>query len=177
MSNLAIVVPIERGSKIETPKTRVRSGTLESGITKKMDIFAKRVAEGLSLADAYRAAFNTANMKPRTVSNDASRLARHHGVSAAISQYRSEIEVRNRMSALERSDRIWQNLWELIDGANVPPAIKVKALDLAARLCGMFKAPKDEQALSVTAIEAELYQRLRGFENSAIGGLSFPAQP
>ena len=177
MSNLAIVVPIERGSKIETPKTRVRSGTLESGITKKMDIFAKRVAEGLSLADAYRAAFNTANMKPRTVSNDASRLARHHGVSAAISQYRSEIEVRNRMSALERSDRIWQNLWELIDGANVPPAIKVKALDLAARLCGMFKTPKDEEALSVAAIEAELYQRLRGFENSAIGGLSFPAQP
>ena len=177
MSNLAAFPIQNKNQKNETPKTRIRSGTLPSGITAKMAAFARHVAEGLSLADSYRRAFNTANMKSKTVRDDASRLAQHSGVRAAIEAYRAEIEARNRMSALERSDRIWQHLWELIDGANVPPAIKVKALDLAARLCGMFKAPKDEQASSVAAIEAELYQRLRGFENSAIGGLSFPAQP
>ncbi len=125
-----------------------------------MDLFARRAAEGLSLADAYRAAFNTANMKPRTISNDASRLARHHGVSATITAYRAEIEARNRISALERSDRIWQNLWELIDTDETPSAVKIRALDLAARLCGMFKRPQDAQPLSVREVETELERRL-----------------
>lgn len=160
MTNLAVLYPPERGQKIETPKTRVRSGTLPSGITAKMDAFARHVAEGLSLADAYRRAFNTAKMKPKTVSNDASRLARHPGVSAAIETYRAENEARNRMLALEKSDRIWGRLWYLIEDANVPPAVRVKALDLAARLAGMFKDRKDEITLSASEIEAELTNRL-----------------
>ena len=160
MSNLAAFPIQNQNQKNETPKTRLRSGTLASGITTKMDLFARRVAEGFSLADAYRAAFNTANMKPRTISNDASRLARHHGVSATITAYRAEIEARNRISALERSDRIWQNLWELIDTDETPPAVQVRALDLAARLCGMFKRPQDAQPLSVREVETELERRL-----------------
>ncbi len=107
MTNLAVIYPSERGQKIETPKTRARSGTLPSGITAKMDVFARHVTEGLSLADAYRRAFNNENMKPRTVSNDASRLARHPGVSAAIEAYTAENEARNRMLALEKEERIW----------------------------------------------------------------------
>jgi hypothetical protein len=138
MASSAVVVPIQRGSKLDIPKTRVRSGTLPSGITTKMDVFAQNVAEGLSLADAYRAAFNTAKMKPRTISNDASRLARHPGVSAAIGSYRAEIEARNRMYALGRSDRIWEQLWELVEGEGVPTSTRVKALELAARMAGML---------------------------------------
>ena len=103
---------------------------------------------------------NTAKMKPRTISNDASRLARHHGVRAAIEAYRAEIEARNRMSTFERSERIWERLWQLIEGENVPPVVKVRALDLAARLAGMFKIPKDEVPLSVGEIEEQLRQRV-----------------
>ena len=161
MSNLAILNPLDRGQNSETSKTRVRSGTLPSGITTKMDVFARYVAEGASLADAYRKAFNTTNMKPRTISNDASRLARHHGVSAAIEAYRAKNETRNRIAALERSDRIWERLWELIEANQAPPAVKVRALDLAARLCGMFNPPSDKQTMSAIEIAAELEQRLR----------------
>lgn len=164
MANLAVLLPIEQGSKIEAPKTRVRSGRLPSGITAKMDAFARHVAEGLSLADAYRAAFNTANMKSRTVSNDASRLAQHRGVSAAIEGYRAEIEALNRMSALEQSERIWDRLWHLIEGKHVPPKVKVGALDLAARLAGMFRTPKDISPPSVAAIEAELAKKLEAYK-------------
>ena len=160
MHNLAVVLPIERSSKIETPKTRVRSGTLPSGITTKMDLFARHVAEGLSLADAYRKAFNTTNMKPKTVRDDASRLAQHNGVRAAIEAHRAEIEARYRMSALERGDRIWERLWQLVEGEEVPPAVRVRALDLAARMAGMFRPPKDEEVLSAAAIQAEICQRL-----------------
>ena len=176
MANLAVLLPIERGQNYETPKTRIRSGTLPSGITAKMDAFARHVAEGMSQADAYRAAFNTANMKPRTVSNDASRLARHPGVSAAIESYRAEIEARNHMDALERSDRIWDRLWHLIEDTDVPPVAKVRALDLAARLAGMFTAPKNEEGSSVASIEKELLSKLRDFDNPVTRGSGCSAQ-
>lgn len=161
MTNLAVLLPIERGPKLETPKTRVRSGTLPSGITAKMDLFARHVAEGMSLANAYREAFNTANMKPRTISNDASRLAQHRGVSAAIKSYRAEFEARNRMEALERSDRIWDRLWHFIEDEHVPPAVKVRALDLAARLAGMFGTPKDGRLISLGTIENSIVEWVR----------------
>jgi hypothetical protein len=161
MSNPFKLPPTTRGSKIETPqKTKVRSGTLPSRITIKMNAFARHVAEGLSLADAYRAAFNAASMKAKTVRDDASRLAQHSGVRAAVNAYRAEIEARNRMEALEQEERIWQRLWELAEDEDVPPAVRVRALDLAARLCGMFKRPVDEVQLSLGAIEAELHQRV-----------------
>lgn len=157
------------GSPNPPLESRVRSATLPSGITTKMDCFARHVAEGLSLADAYRAAFNTANMKPRTISNDASRLARHPGVSAAIEAYRTEIEARNRMAALGRDQRIWAKLWEVVEGQGVPPSTRVKALELAARLCGMFKRPQDAEPLPVVEIEAELARRLHVYHRLVVG--------
>ena len=167
MSNPFKLLPATRGSKIETPqKTKIRSGTLPSGITIKMNAFARHVAEGLSLADAYRAAFNTASMKAKTVRDDASRLAQHSGVRAAVDVYRAEIQERNRISALERDERIWERIWSLIEDEVVPAAVKVKALDLAARLAGMFKQASDEAPISVAALEAELSRRLRGLECS-----------
>lgn len=163
MSNIAFLLPDARGSVSETPQTRVRSGTLPSGITAKMDAFARQVAEGMSLADAYRRAFNTSKMKPRTISNDASRLARHNGVTAAIAGYRAENEARNRMSALQRDERIWATLWELVEGEDVPPSVRVKALHLAAQLSGMFSRPEGDVTCSPTSIEAELLERLEAF--------------
>jgi hypothetical protein len=172
MNNLAELFTPDRGSKFETPqKTKVRSGTLASGITAKMDMFARHVADGLSLADAYRAAFCTANMKAKTIRDDASRLAQHSGVRAAIKSYRAEIEARNRMAALERDERIWERLWSLIEDEEVPPTVKVRALDLAARLAGMFKRATDEAPLSVAALETELARRLRGLECGVSVGL------
>lgn len=163
MSHIAALFPDNRDSEFDTLKTRIRSGTLPSGITAKMDTFARHVAEGMSLADAYRQAFNTANMKPRTVSNEASRLVANPGVSAAIDAYRTEIDAQNRISSLERSDRIWQRLWALVEGVDVPPAVKVKALDLAARLAGMFSASQVEVPLSAAQIESELRRKLGVF--------------
>jgi hypothetical protein len=65
------------------------------------------------------------------------------------------------MLALQRDERIWESLWGLVENDEVPPAVKVKALDLAARLCGMFGRPRDEAPLSAAEIEAELVERLK----------------
>ena len=102
-------------------------------------------------------------MKPRTISNDASRLARHPGVSAAIAGFRAENDARNRMLALQRDERIWATLWGLVEGEDVPPSVRVKALHLAAQLSGMFKRPDIDATPSPALIEAEILERLAAF--------------
>ena len=67
------------------------------------------------------------------------------------------------MFALQRDERIWESLWGLVENDEVPPAVKVKALDLAAHLCGMFKRPDRDATPSPVLIEAELLERLEAF--------------
>lgn len=157
---------------LDNRKTCVRSGTLSSGITAKMDAFARHVAEGMSLADAYRQAFNTAKMKPKTVRDDASRLARHPGVRAALEAYRADIEARIRMFSIDREERIWRRLWGLIEDDEVPPAVRVRALDLAARLSGMFLRPCDQTQFAYATVERKFADLLSaGVPRRILNGL------
>ena len=128
-------------------------------LTHKMQSFACHVAAGMKLADAYRASFHTANMKPKTVRDEASRLAQNPGVTAAISAEREEIRHRNRISALKEEDRIWASIWALVENEEVAPSVRVKALHLAAQLCGMFTRPKPSPPVPASRIEAELAER------------------
>ena len=53
-------------------------------LTEKQAKFCEKVLEGLNLSDAYRAAFNTENMKPATVNRAAKELADNPKVAARI---------------------------------------------------------------------------------------------
>jgi len=55
-----------------------------NGLTIKMDGFANGVASGLSLSDAYRAAYNVDSMKDTTVQHNASLLNNDPKVTARI---------------------------------------------------------------------------------------------
>lgn len=130
-------------------------------LTHKMLSFACNVAAGMTLADAYRASFNTVNMQAKTVRDEASRLAKNPGVTAAITQERERIRRQNRISALKQEDRIWTSLWLLAENEDIAPSVRVKALSLAAQLCGMFNAPAEKQPTSSAKIGAELERRIR----------------
>jgi hypothetical protein len=132
-------------------------------ITYKMQVFAEHVAVGQKLADAYRAAFNTGTMLPKTVRDEASRLAKNPGVAAAIVARKAEIDREHHVLALRTEDRIWQHIWALVESQSVAPSIRVRALGLAARLCGMFKRPEDLAPAFPAQIEAELSLRLRAY--------------
>ena len=104
-------------------KSRQRSANLPSGITEKMFRFAEEVANGLSAADAYRAAFNTSNMLPKTVRDEASRLLKNPGVTAALEARRTQKTHQQRVSRQKSEDRVWSHLWGLIDGVETPPHV------------------------------------------------------
>lgn len=136
--------------------TRQRSPNLPSGITEKMYRFAEGVANGLSQADAYRGAFNTSNMLPKTVRDEASRLLKNPGVSTALEALRAEKTYQQRVSRQKVEDRLWERLWSLIDGVETPPSVKVRALTLAAELAGMFNGVSNKDPAPLTAEELKL---------------------
>jgi hypothetical protein len=67
------------------------------------------------------------------------------------------------MRALGKEDRIWGLIWRITEDHAVPASVRVRALDLAARLCGMFKRPSDLAPPCPAQLEAELVQRLRSY--------------
>lgn len=73
-------------------KKRGRGPALANGLTASQETFAQRVAEGSSLADAYRAAYVTENMKPATIWRRASELFDHGMVKARIDALLAERE-------------------------------------------------------------------------------------
>lgn len=76
--------------------------------TPKQEAFARAVASGKSLADAYRSAYSTAKMKPETIRKAAHELAQHSNVSPLIEKYREEIERKTIEAAV----------WTKIDASN-----------------------------------------------------------
>lgn len=118
--------------------SRRRSASLPNGLTVKMYRFAEAVADGSSLADAYRTAFSALQMRPKTVRDEASRLAKNPGVTAAIAAIRAEREAENHMRWRSKEDAIWESTWQLIDDPHASAQTKIKALTLAAQMAGLF---------------------------------------
>ena len=144
---------------------RTRSATLPSGITAKMHEFAVGVVAGLSAADAYRSAFNTSSMLPKTTRDEASRLLKNPGVTAALEALRAEKAYQQHVSRQNAEDRLWERLWSLIDGVETPPSVKVRALTLAAEMAGMMGgvSNRDPAPLTAEKLEMELASRLRAY--------------
>lgn len=60
-------------------------------LTQKQEKFAQCVADGLSQADAYRAAFEAGNMKPETIYSRASELMADSKVSGRVKELQSKL--------------------------------------------------------------------------------------
>ena len=87
--------------------------------------------------DAYRVAFNTSNMKDKTVRDEASRLLKNPGVAAAVEALRAKRDAENHMLWRSKEDRVWEMVWSVIEADHVSPRSKIKALTLAASMLGM----------------------------------------
>jgi len=145
--------------------TRKRTGNkaTESKLTEKQELFAQGLSEGLTNAEAYRRAYDAANMKPHVLHNEASKLAMHHGVSARVDAITAEKRRKHSMFEGKASDRVWRNVWRLAEGESVPPAVQQSAIALAAKMAGMLtdKVEIDNKSPDSKSIEAELLERLQ----------------
>jgi len=129
-------------------------------LTAKQMKFVEEVSEGGSQSNAYRKAYDTSQMTPKTIWEEASRLRRHPKVAARIVELEAEKEARRRMQALSREDRVLQELEKIAFGDG-PASGRLKALELLGKHVGLFK-PKEVPVVerSVEDISNQLQRRL-----------------
>ena len=129
-------------------------------LTAKQMKFVEEVSEGGSQSNAYRKAYDTSQMAPKTIWEEASRLRRHPKVAARIMELEAEKEARRRMQALSREDRVLQELEKIAFGDG-PASGRLKALELLGGHVGLFK-PKEVPVVerSVEDISNQLQRRL-----------------
>ena len=134
----------------------------EQPLTGKQEAFAKLVAGGAVLSDAYRECYAADSMKDSTVWSEACRLAQNPKVSARIKDIQADMEADNRTRLLRREEWVLKSLQEEAVSADNASS-RIRALELVGKTVGMF-TDRIEQAetseRSASEIEKELKARL-----------------
>ena len=110
-------------------------------LTAKQIKFVEEASEDSSQSNAYRKAYETSQMAPKTVWEESSRLRRHPKVAARIIELEAEKAYRQRIQALSREERILKEL-EAVAFGDGPVSAKLKAIELLGKNLGLFK-PKE----------------------------------
>ena len=134
----------------------------EQPLTGKQEAFAKLVAGGAVLSDAYRECYSADTMKDSTVWSEACRLAQNPKVSARIKDIQADMEADRRTIERRREEWVLKRLSEEADQADNASS-RIRALELVGKTVGMF-TDRIEQAetseRSASEIEKELTARL-----------------
>ena len=137
-------------------------GKEERPLTGKQEAFAKLVAGGAVLSDAYRECYSADTMKDSTVWSEACRLAQNPKVSARIKDIQADMEQDHRTRLLRREEWVLKSLQEEAVSADNASS-RIRALELVGKTVGMF-TDRIEQAetseRSASEIEKELKARL-----------------
>ena len=142
--------------------THLRVVGKEQPLTGKQEAFAKLVAGGSMLSDAYRECYSADNMKSSTLWSEACRLAQNPKVSARIKDIQADMEADRRTIERRREEWVLKRLSEEADQADNASS-RIRALELVGKTVGMF-TDRIEQAetseRSASEIEKELKARL-----------------
>lgn len=134
----------------------------EQPLTGKQEAFAKLVAGGSMLSDAYRECYSADNMKSSTLWSEACRLAQNPKVSTRIKDIQADMEADRRTIERRREEWVLKRLSEEADQADNASS-RIRALELVGKTVGMF-TDRIEQAetseRSASEIEKELKARL-----------------
>ena len=93
--------------------------------------------DGANSTSAYRLSYETSAMSDKTVWEAASRLSKNPKVIARLNQLTAEKEQNKKMFNLSYEDKIINKLWDIVDTAK-NKRVRVKALELLGRSCGLF---------------------------------------
>jgi hypothetical protein len=156
---------IEGGKgKTTKGKTKTRSAPDPvTGLTEKQEAFAQGVMDGMTYTAAYRAAYVTDNMNDQTVWSKACELAADGKVTARLYQLREQKEAERRMQEVSRSGFVLSELQKMATDQNIPPAVKVRALELMGKTVALFTdrvETEDVTDRSADEIEAQIRARL-----------------
>lgn len=107
-------------------------------LTAKQEAFSQAIAGGMTQADAYRSAYNTAKMKPESVWSKASELMADVKVASRVTSLKSALESK----ALWTRERSVQALAAIADGSEAK-ANEIVAAIKELNLMHGFNAPTE----------------------------------
>lgn len=150
-----------------TKKPRGTAGSPSKRITAKMRSFAALVAKGESPREAYRQAYNVTSEREHTLSANASRLMRD-GRVIALTQSVWESAAENLIDDVVAGRRfIMKELQGHAANDKVPPAVRLKALELMGRAFSMFtdRVESKVEEVSPERLKADLQASLSLLDN------------
>ena len=142
-------------------------GKEEKPLTGKQEAFAKLVAGGAVLSDAYRECYAADSMKDSTVWSEACRLAQNPKVSARIKDIQADMEADRRTIERRREEWVLKRLSEEADQADNASS-RIRALELVGKTVGMF-TDRVEQADTTERSASDIERELRAKLDRLIG--------
>lgn len=121
-------------------------------LTAKQERFVQCIIEGMSQADAYRAAYATKRMADKTIWENASRLMKDSKVVARLTELRAELVKPTIMSAQQRLE--W--LTEVINDRRERTENRLKAADIMNKMQGEYVQKVEADVKSEVVINIEL---------------------
>lgn len=121
-------------------------------LTAKQEEFAKKIAEGMTQADAYRCAYSTSRMTDKTVWENASRLMSDSKVLARVQELRDMAAKPTIMTAQKRKE--W--LTEVINDPEIDINARLKASDQLNRMDGEYIQKVEAEVKNAVSINIEL---------------------
>lgn len=134
----------------------------EDRLTAKQEAFAKQVAKGAVLSDAYRECYSAEGMRDSTIWSEACKLAQNPKVSTRVKALQAEMEEDRRTIERRREEWVLKRLAEEAEQAETDGA-RVRALELLGKTVSMFTdkiEQTDTTERSASDIERDLRQRL-----------------
>ena len=136
----------------------------EDRLTAKQEAFAKQVAKGAILSDAYRECYSAEGMRNATIWSEACKLAQNPKVATRVKAIQAENEASQRTRDQRLREHVLKRLMEEADRAETDGA-RVRALELLGKSLSvsMFTdriEQTDTAERSASDIEADLRRRL-----------------
>jgi len=120
-------------------------------LTAKREAFAIALSQGLSQADAYRAAFNSDRMSAAAIYNEGSKLAKNPEIAMRVAELRAPAIANVQITA----EMVARRAWEIATNRDNGPA--VMALTLLAKMFPEFSEKHEftgDVRLRVEALQA-----------------------
>jgi len=139
----------------------------EHALTHKQELFCELVADGNTLSDAYRGAYNTANMKTTTINRSASDLMDNQHVAARINSL-LQVKESNYLHDAARLRRfVLEGLQDVASSTDSTPSARVSALVALGKVdvVSMFREIKEVSTDNKSAeqLKREIEEKLTRF--------------
>ena len=148
---------------MEEKRLQVVAGqSVKGGLTAKQEAFAQGVANGLTLADAYRQSYNAENMKEASIYTEASLLMDNPKIAQRVSGIQQAREDRTLHDSARLRRLVLERLHQEATEAESDSA-RIRALELLGKSIAMFtdRVEQEEGVRSSTDLEQELIARLK----------------